>query len=66
MTFNSSSNGNTVSSAISSLTKGVSKRAFFGHNKIMVLSQKFVENGVDEYVDYFLRSCKGGCCNLRC
>ena len=56
MTFNSSSNGNTVSSAISSLTKGVSKRAFFGHNKIMVLSQKFVENGVDEYVDYFLRS----------
>lgn len=56
MTFNSSSNGNTVSSAINSLTKGVSKRAFFGHNKIMVLSQKFVENGVEKYVDYFLRS----------
>lgn len=56
MTFNSSSNGNTVSSAINSLAKGVSKRAFFGHNKIMVLSQKFVENGVEKYVDYFLRS----------
>ena len=56
MTFNSSSNGNTVSSAINSLAKGVSKRAFFGHNKITVLSQKLVENGAEKYVDYFLRS----------
>ena len=56
MTFNLSANGNTVSSAINSLAKGVSKRTFFGQNKIMVLSQKFVENGVDKYVDYFLRS----------
>lgn len=53
MTFNLSANGNTVSSAINSLAKGVSKRTFFGQNKIMVLSQKFVENGVDKYVDYF-------------
>ena len=50
MTFNLSSSGNTVSSAINSLAKGVSKRTFFGQNKIMVLSQKFVENGVDKYV----------------
>mgnify|MGYP000242496894 FL=1 len=43
MTFNLSANGNTVSSAINLLAKGVSKRTFFGQNKIMVLSQKLLK-----------------------
>ncbi len=56
MTFNTSSNGKTVSSAISDLTKSVSKRAFFGHNKIIVLSYALAQNDMENYVDYFLRS----------
>ena len=56
MTFNTSSNGKTVSSAINNLTKSVSKRAFFGHNKIIVLSKELAQNDIENYIDYFLRS----------
>lgn len=56
MTFNTAASGKTVSSAISTLTKSVSKRAFFGHNKIIVLSKKLVQNDIENYIDYFLRS----------
>lgn len=56
MTFNTSSSGKTVSYAVNSITKSVSKRAFFGHNKIIVLSKNLAENDINNYIDYFLRS----------
>ena len=44
MVVNTSAGGATVSSAINNTTKAVSKRAFFGHNKIIVLSKELAQN----------------------
>ena len=56
MVVNTSAGGATVSSAINNTTKAVSKRAFFGHNKIIVLSKELAQNDIKNYIDYFLRS----------
>ncbi len=56
MVVNTSAGGATVSSAINNITKAVSKRAFFGHNKIIVLSKELAQNDIKNYIDYFLRS----------
>lgn len=56
MVVNTSASGATVSSAINNTTKAVSKRAFFGHNKIIVLSKELAQNDIKNYIDYFLRS----------
>lgn len=56
MVVNTSASGTTVSSAINNITKAVSKRAFFGHNKIIVLSKELAQNDMKNYIDYFLRS----------
>lgn len=56
MVVNTSASGTTVSSAINNITKAVSKRAFFGHNKIIVLSKELAQSDMKNYIDYFLRS----------
>ena len=56
MVVNTSAGGATVSSAINNTTKAVSKRAFFGHNKIIVLSKELAQNDIKNYIDYFLSS----------
>ena len=56
MVVNTSASGTTVSCAINNIAKAVSKRAFFGHNKIIVLSKELAQNDIKNYIDYFLRS----------
>lgn len=56
MVVNTSASGTTVSYAINNIAKAVSKRAFFGHNKIIVLSKELAQNDIKNYIDYFLRS----------
>ena len=56
MVVNTSASGTTVSNAINNIAKAVSKRAFFGHNKIIVLSKELAHNDIKNYIDYFLRS----------
>lgn len=56
MVVNTSASGTTVFNAINNIAKAVSKRAFFGHNKIIVLSKELAQNDIKNYIDYFLRS----------
>ena len=56
MVVNTSASGTTVSNAINNIAKAVSKRAFFGHNKIIFLSKELAQNDIKNYIDYFLRS----------
>ena len=56
MVVNTSASGTTVSNAINNIAKAVSKRAFVGHNKIIVLSKELAQNDIKNYIDYFLRS----------
>ena len=56
MVVNTSASGTTVSNAINNIAKAVSKRAFFGHNKIIVLSKELAQNDIKNYIDYFFRS----------
>ena len=56
MVVNTSASGTTVSNAINNIAKAVSKRAFFGHNKIIVLSKELAQNDIKNYIDFFLRS----------
>ena len=55
MVVNTSASGTTVSYAINNITKAVSKRAFFGHNKIIVLSKELAQKDIKNYIDYFMK-----------
>lgn len=56
MTVNVTSNGKTISSSIDNLSKAVSKRIFFGHNKLTILGKSLILNDINNYIDFFLRS----------
>lgn len=56
MTVNVTSKGKTISSSISNLSKSVSKRIFFGHNKLTILGNDLILNDINNYIDFFLRS----------
>lgn len=56
ITLNSSENGSTISEAISKLSKDLSSRLFLGQNKMTVFGRDVAENGVDDNLDYFIRS----------
>ena len=56
MTVNTSSIGKTVSSATDNISKSVSKRIFFGHNKLTILGKDLILNDINNYIDFFLRS----------
>lgn len=55
-TYNTEENGDTIVDAVSNLSKSVSKKLFFGQNKIIVFSREIAENDFKEKLDYFLRS----------
>lgn len=55
-TYNTEENGTTIVDAVSRLSKSVSKKLFFGQNKLIVFSRDIAENDFEEKLDYFLRS----------
>lgn len=56
MTINTKKNGESLNSAIVNMSKSLSKRIFFGQNKIIILGKGAAENGLKEHIDYLLRS----------
>lgn len=56
MTFNTDETGNTIFDAIASLSNNLSKKVFFGHNKLMVFSSEVCESDLKTHLDYLLRS----------
>lgn len=56
MTFNTDETGNTIFDAIASLSNNLSKKVFFGHNKLMVFSREVCESDLKTHLDYLLRS----------
>lgn len=55
-TYNTEGKGETIVDAVSKLSKSVSKKLFFGHNKIIIFSRDIAETDFREKLDYFLRS----------
>lgn len=55
-TYNTEGKGDTIVDAVSGLSKSVSKKLFFGQNKLIVFSREIAENDFEEKLDYFLRS----------
>ncbi len=55
-TYNTEQEGETVVDAVSNLSQSVSKKLFFGQNKIIVFSRKIAETNFKETLDYFLRA----------
>lgn len=55
-TYNTEGDGETIVDAIAGLSKSVSKKLFFGHNKLIVFSRDIAESDFKEKLDYFLRS----------
>lgn len=56
MTINVTQKGETVFDAQKNLTKAVSKKIFFAHNKVIVFGRELCEKGFKDRIDYFLRS----------
>ncbi|MDE5985194.1 MAG: Ger(x)C family spore germination protein [Eubacterium sp.] len=55
-TYNTEGSGESIMDAVSGLSKSVSKKLFFGQNKIIVFSREIAETDFAEKLDYFLRS----------
>lgn len=55
-TYNTEGSGESIMDAVSSLSKSLSKKLFFGQNKIIVFSREVAETDFDKKLDYFLRS----------
>lgn len=55
-TYNTEGNGATIVDAVAGLSKNVSKKLFFGQNKLIIFSRDIAENDFKEKLDYFLRS----------
>lgn len=56
MTFNTDETGNTIFDAIANLSNNLSKKVFFGHNKLIVFSSEVCESDLKTHLDYLLRS----------
>lgn len=56
MTVNTEAGGETIVDAVSSLTNDLTRKLFFGQNKLIVLSKDIAENDFKTKLDYFLRS----------
>lgn len=55
-TYNTEEKGNTIVDAVSNLSRSVSKKLFFGQNKLVIFCRDIAENNFKENLDYFLRS----------
>lgn len=56
MTINTTGSGKTIIDAMSALSSNISKKLFFGQNKIIVFGKETTESDFDKRLDYFLRS----------
>lgn len=56
MTVNTEKSGVTVTQAITNLSKALSKRIFFGQNKLIVIGRELAEENFADNLDYFMRS----------
>lgn len=56
MTTITSASGDMITDSISNLSQKLSKRLFFGQNKLIVIGNEIAKNNLDENIDYFLRS----------
>lgn len=53
--WNIKSTGNTVFYAIRGFTHESSRKLFFPHNQVLIFSRSIAEEGVQKYVDFFIR-----------
>lgn len=56
MTINTDESGKSVFDAISNLSNNLSKKVFLGHNNLIVFGSDIYKEGINEHLDYFLRS----------
>lgn len=56
MTINTEQKSKTISDAISDMSKGMSKRMFFGQNKIIAIGKDLAESDFASHIDYIMRS----------
>ncbi len=56
MTMNTDEEGKTIFDAVSNLSQNLSKRIFFGHNKLIIFGKEICESDFENQLDYFLRS----------
>lgn len=56
MTINTKRDGKTIQNAITNMSKAMSKRIFFGQNKLIIIGKEVAENQFSQQLDFFLRS----------
>ena len=56
MTMNTDEQGNSISDAVANLSENLSKKVFFGQNKLFILSRDFCSEELKNEMDYFIRS----------
>ena len=56
VTMNISGRGENISRAIDNASEGLSKKLFFGQNRIVIFGSGIAENHCDLCIDYFIRS----------
>ena len=56
VTMNTTGEGSNISSAIENATQKLSKKIFFGQNRIIVFGMELAESYIDKNIDYLLRS----------
>ncbi|HZH61585.1 MAG TPA: Ger(x)C family spore germination protein [Metabacillus sp.] len=47
--------GKTIFDAMSQLQEKVSRRIFWGHNRVIIIGDKLAEEGIQEHIDFFAR-----------
>jgi spore germination protein KC len=47
--------GETVFDAMSKLQEKVSRRIFWGHNRVIIIGEKLAEEGIQKHIDFFAR-----------
>ncbi len=56
MTINSEQKAKTIPNAVSKMSKSLSKRMFFGQNKIIAIGKELAEADFSSHIDYIMRS----------
>lgn len=56
MTMNTEKDGSSITDSINNLSKALSKRIFFGQNKLIVIGKSLAENDFIKNIDFFMRS----------
>ncbi len=56
MTINTQKKADSITNGINNLSKSLSKRLFFGQNKLIVIGKEIAENYLEKNLDYFFRS----------